>query len=153
SEAYEQLGATDLLRSRVLGDVAVELLSRGDVVVAGFGWQTFTGTVVYAAGDLATLRIPGGEVDVNLGVPLYLRVVERVPAGGSDRRRGPQTFVARLFEHEAAGGVVDLGSRALGDQLRGVVRAVARDHLVFTDEAGQTWYVATSAVDYVALRR
>ncbi|HWB73140.1 MAG TPA: hypothetical protein VG452_13070 [Egibacteraceae bacterium] len=153
AEAYEQLAATDLLRGRRLADVAAELVSRGDVVALGFAPWTFTGTVIYAAGDLATLRVRGGEVDVNLGVPLYLRVVERVRAGGLDRGRGPQTFLARLAEHEAAGGAVELGSRALGEQLHGVLRAVARDHVVFVDRQAQTWYLATAAIDYVAVRR
>lgn len=152
AEEYERLAARDLLRHRSLGDVAVEFVHRGDVVAVSAGARTFTGTVVYAAGDLACLRCAAGDVDVRLGPPLALRVVERVRSGGRPRGRGPRGFRARLLEHEAAGATVEFGCPTLPADVRGRLEAVAPDHVVVAD-ASSTCYLALSAIAWVLLAR
>lgn len=148
AQAYEQLAARDRLRGRGLVDVAAELVSRGDRVAVHTSSRTFTGVLVYAAGDLACLRTLGGHVDLNLAAPLTIRVVERVAAGGVERGHGPASFAARLAEHEAAGAPVELGTRGGQGRADGVILAVGADHVVL-DAEGETWYVARAAIDYV----
>lgn len=147
AEAYEALAAKDLLRRRHLADVALELVHRGDRVRVTVGGTGFTGTMIYAAGDLASLRTPSGDVDLSLGGPLAIHVLEQVRSGGLPRGRGAASFVARLHEHEAAGVHLELGCPGVGD-LRGRLEAVAGDHLVLTDEAGRRCYIATGAVAF-----
>jgi hypothetical protein len=149
AEEYEQLAVKDHLRNRRLGDVALELVHRGDHVAVTTGGQTFRGIVVYAAGDLATVRTPAGDVDLNLGHPLAIRVTERVRSGGAPRGRGPASFIARVHEHEAAGTTVDLGCPLLATDLRGRIEAAGRDHLMLIDAEGQEWFLASNAVSYV----
>jgi hypothetical protein len=148
AEEYEQLAAKDHLRGRRLVDVAMELVHRGDRVAVTIGEQRLTGVVTYAAGDLACVRTPAGDVDLNLAAPLAVQVVERVRSGGAARGRGPSSFVARLHEHEAGFVPVELGCPLLPADLRGRIVAVGADHVVL-DADGQTWFVATSAITYV----
>jgi hypothetical protein len=148
AEAYEQLAARALLRGRDLTDVALELLHRGDVVAAAVGKRTFSGEVTYAAGDLLCLQTPTAEVDVWLGGPVALHVVEPVPGGGRPRGRGPSSFKARLAEHEQAGTVLEVGCPGLGVDLRGRLAAVAGDHAV-VDADGRRWYLGLVAIGYV----
>ena len=149
AEEYERLAAVDALRGRRLGDVALELLHRGDVVAVDLAGRSFTGAVVYTAGDLLCVRGAGSVVDVNLEAPLSLRVVERVRRGGAGRSGGPPGFKARLFEHEAGGGTVTLGTRLVVGELSGRIDAVAVDHVLLLDADGAPWHVALTAVDFV----
>lgn len=153
AEEYEALAARDLLRSRRFADVGLELLHRGDVVGVVLGDRAFTGTVTYVARDLACLRTPSLDVDLALGAPLAIQVVERVRAGGQGRGHGPGSFAGRLREHEAAGGPVEVCCPALELALRGVIAAVAADHVVFDDSAGQRWFVARQAIACVVRER
>ncbi|MBW3601637.1 MAG: hypothetical protein KY434_02925 [Actinobacteria bacterium] len=149
AEEYERLAALDLLRGRTLADVARELAGRGDIVAVSAGGRTFVGPVVHAAGDLACLRTHREDVDVNLPAAAAVRVVERSPSGGKPGT-GPDSFKARLFEHEGAGVPVEVGWA--GERLLGVVRAVAVDHVVMDDE-GQRWHLATARIAYLASPR
>lgn len=145
---WEREGARHLLRERLLADVAVELLHRGDVVAVTAGGRRFTGTVVHAAGDVVCLATAAGDVDLNLRVPLLVRVVDRVPAGGRSRSRVGDSFKARLFLHEASGARVEVGTIADSEPVSGAVAAVARDHVVVEDR-DVTAYVPLSAIAYV----
>lgn len=154
AEEYERLAALDALRSRELSEVALELLHRGDIVAVELGRRSFVGTALYAAGDLLCLRTHTEDVDVWMGAPLGLRVVERVRSGGLSRGMGSPGFKARLFEHEASGGEVAVGCRlSEGGELIGRVHAVAFDHLVVEARSGQRWYLSLRAVDYIATPR
>jgi hypothetical protein len=64
AEEYERLAALDALRSRKLGEVALELLHRGDVVAVELAHRSFVGTALYAAGDLLCLRTHTEDVDI-----------------------------------------------------------------------------------------
>lgn len=152
--AYEELAARDRLRGRTLADVAAEALARGDIVAVTAAGRTFTGALVFAAGDLACLRTPAGEdVDVRLAGAVSLRVVEAVRSGGRSRGSGPATFAARLGEHESAGTVLEFGTRAPDGGLVGRVEAVAADHVVVLDTEGARSFVARDAIGYVLPRR
>lgn len=153
AEEYERLAAKDLLRSRDLSAVALELLHRGDVVGLVVGDRPFLGTVTYAARGLLCLRTATQEVDVSLTGPLAIQVVERVRDGGQGRARGAGSFVARLREHEMTRGTVELWCPGLAVELRGVVAAVAVDHVVFDTSGGQRWFVARSAIAAVVRQR
>jgi hypothetical protein len=150
AEEYERLAALDTLRNRGLSEVALEFLHRGDVVAVELARRSFVGTALYAAGDLLCLRTHSEDVDICMAAPLGLRVVERVPSGGLSRGVGPPSFKARLFEHEASGHEVVIGSRLCKDRLAGRVHAVAVDHLVVDAVSGQRWYLSLRTIDYVA---
>lgn len=152
---YEELAARDALRERSLGAVARDLLARGDLVAVSVQGRTFTGTLTHAATDLVCLRTPAGEdIDVRLGDQVALRVVESVRAGGSSPAADPASFAARLAEHEAAGTVLEFGTRAPDGGLVGRVVAVATDHVVVAAlPSADRWFVARTALDYVLPRR
>lgn len=150
AEEWERLAALDLLRGRTLADVARELVGRGDVVAVSAGARTFVGPVVHAAGDLACVRTTAEDIDVNLPATAAVRVVERSRSGGSPAA-GPDSFKARLFEHERGGDPVEVGWAA--ERLLGVVRAVAVDHVVVDDADGHRWHLTTARIGYLASPR
>lgn len=150
---YEALAARDRLRDRSLGEVAVELLARGDVVAIALPGRSFTGTLRHAAGDLACLRTAAGEdVDVCLTGVLALRVVEAVRDGGRSRGPGAASFTARLAEHEAAATIVEVGARVPDGGVVGRIEAASHDHVVVACPDGARWFVARRAIDYVLPR-
>jgi hypothetical protein len=151
--AYEELAATDRLRRRDLGDVALEQLQRGDRVAVTVGDATYTGVLVHAAGDLACLRTAAADIDLRLGAGLLLRVVETVRSGGSCAGRGARSFKARLREHEATSSSVELGGPALPDGLQARIAAVATDHVLAVDSGGATCVVPLVGLAYVAATR
>lgn len=152
AEESERLAAQAARRKRTLGDVARELMARGDTVVAGVPNRRFTGTVLHAAGDLVTLRTASGSVDINLRAPAYLRVVERAQSGGRGVQDGPSSFKARLFEVEMSTDVVEIGCVNLGEEQPGRVIAVGVDHVVWHDTEGGEWFLPLSAITHVAHR-
>src|SRR5699024_3984673 len=149
---YEQLAAKDHLRRRSLPDVARELVNRGDRVSVVAGRQTLAGEFIHAAGDLACLLTRVGHVDLNLEVPLVMRVVERVTSGGRSPVGGAQSFKARIAEHEAAGFPVELGGQVPGGELTGRIEAVATDHLVLAELNGYSSVVPLGLTAYVMTR-
>jgi len=149
AEEYEALAARDLARSRSLVDVAIALCHRGDVVEVSLAGATFRGEVTYAAGDLACLSTAAGEVDVRLGAPLLLRVVQRTRRGGRPLGRGPSSFTARLAEYEATGERLLVGLLPTGAELDGRVAAVAVDHVLLDTAHGDAVHVAATAVGWV----
>ncbi len=148
AEEDERLAALEALRSRRLADVAIELLTHGDSVTATCAGRSFSGAVVHAAGDLLSLRTPAADVDIRLTTALRLRVGASQRSAGSSRRAGAPSFKARLCEHEAGGGVVEVGCLP-ADVLTGTIRAVAVDHVVLED-ADTTTYALLDTVAYVA---
>jgi hypothetical protein len=146
AEAYEALAAKDGLRRRDLAAVAVELVHRGDVVRAETGSAAFTGVVVDAEGDRATLRTAAGDVVLRTSAPIALRVVERRRAGGSACERRGGSFLACLRALE--GQSVELGCPGLGVDLVGMLEAVGVDHLVIA-AGGERSFVALSALVWV----
>lgn len=150
AEAYERLAARDLLRDRSLAAVAAELCHRGDRVAVRLRTRTITGEVIHAAGDLLSVRTPAGAVDVWLGAPLAVQVLERAPRGGRPAGGAVRSFAARLAELEAAEAPVLLGVRVADGELAGRIEAVAFDHLVLVDPDALAWYVALTAIEWAA---
>jgi hypothetical protein len=150
AEEYEALAAQDRLRRRHLAEAAVEWLHRGDVVAVHTSTVRFTGEVAHVGDDFLSLHTPAAAVDVNLARPLSVQVVHRAARGGRSLRPGATTLAARLSEHEAAGDLVDVGVALPAVELKGRIAAAARDHVVLVDLDGGEWYVAVTAVDYVA---
>lgn len=150
AEEDERQAALLAARSRRMADVVFEAMSRGDQIAAGAGARTFTGRVVYSAGDLMTLEADGASVDFNLEGPLRVRIIERASSGGGSRSDGPGSFRGRLLELETVLGEVEIGSPLLPDGLRGTLRVAAQDHLVIRDSTGAEWFVPLSWIGYIA---
>lgn len=141
---------------RALSDVARELMERGDLVSVACGHHSFTGRIVHTAADLAVVEMAGGQaVDVHLGGPVVLRVVERAVTGGR-RGGGATSFRARLAEYRNAPRrrEVVLGGPMLDPEgLVGVISAVARDHVVVHQSAtGTEAYVPLALIAYAILQ-
>jgi hypothetical protein len=133
--AYEAEALRAERRRRSLGDVARELVVRGDLVEVVVAGQRLRGTPVHAGRDHLALATPRGQVDVALGAMTCLEVLARRP-GGAAAGAGPATFRARMTEHEvAASPVVVL--LADGGTVEGVVAAAAADHLLLTARRGE----------------
>lgn len=137
------------MRSRHLGDVVRELMTRGDLVTVTVGDRSFTGRVLQAAGDLMTLLTADDVVDVNLPLASVIAILERARAGGRSRTEGPGSFRGRLLELEGVWGV-EVG--ILGSApavLKATIKVAAQDHLLLVDAAGNERYVTTRWVGYV----
>jgi hypothetical protein len=123
------------------------------VVEVELAGARFRGEVTYAAGDLACLATATGAVDVRLGAPVLLRVVQRNRRGGRPLGRGPSSFTARLAEYEATGERLLLGLTPSGAELDGRVDAVAVDHVVLRPEGEEpVVHVAAAALGWVRRR-
>lgn len=134
------------LRRRNLEQVAYELLARGDVVAVTCGAERFTGRLVHAHGDLATMhRSVGGEVHINLAGPVMLTVEERATEGGKGRDRfGPESFIARLRQLELDETDIEIVTIGEG-HVAGRIGAVATDHVMVLSE-GRTAYVPITTI-------
>lgn len=136
AEEDEYTARKAALRHRTLGQVAYELLSRGDTVRATIGAASFRGLITHARGTLATLTVADGtELHLNLSGPLALDVVERSTTGGRTREQfGPETFLARLRELELSQATIEV-ILGFGDaRPTGVIEAVSEDHLMLVGE-------------------
>ena len=76
AEMMEQDAASVELRRREIGDVAVELMSRGDLVTAIAGDRRLQGRIEFARGEVASLRTAVGLADIHLVPGVVLRVDE-----------------------------------------------------------------------------
>jgi hypothetical protein len=150
-EQAERDAAALAMRTRELADVAFELMSRGDLVSVAVGDRSFTGKVIYAAGDLMTVQTAEPTVDFNLAAAVLISVTERAREGGVAPGEGPGSFRGRLMEWERAPEPVELGLADPARQvLKGDVRAAAEDHVVFVDTSGREWFVPSTSVAYLA---
>lgn len=149
AEEGERLAARSVLRRRGLAEVATESRDRGDTVTASLPGRVFSGQVGHAASDLLTLVTATGDVHVNLAGPVVLRVGPPAASEAAPARPEASSFKARLYELELAGVLLELGSAAQVDVLRGRIRAVALDHVLFDDLDGVRWAVGLGAVHYV----
>ncbi len=149
AEEVERETAKGILRRRTLAAVASELMQRGDRVTVGTSGRSFTGHFVFTAGDLASLRTPSGDVEVNLAGPVFLHVAERAMRGGVAPGRGSGSFRARLKEFEQTGEPLEVVAPAAGQSLFGRITVVARDHVVLVDRDEREWFLPVAAVAFV----
>ena len=97
AEEVETIVAESEMRARTFADVALEARNRGETIVVATSHRSFTGQIIYAAGDFVTIKTETIEADVNLDDISYLRVVERGQGGGRPGEEGPGTFEMRLW--------------------------------------------------------
>ena len=139
AEMLEQDAASVEMRRRELGDVAVELMSRGDLVTVIAGDRQIQGRLEFARGEVASLMTSSGLVDVHLTPGVVLRVDQRSSAGGKSPRSGSETMRARLLEHELSSRRVTVWSPALAAEVAGLIVAVGKDHVILSDIDGVEW--------------
>lgn len=134
-EAAEDEKLTELLRRRRLdlGGRALELVHRGERVRAETQGQTFSGRVMYAGSDFATLDRGEDLVEVVLHAAIW--TVEPVGAGGHEQSGTPLSFRARMAELASLGGQVRVVVSD-GRAIVGKVEVVATDHIEISQGGG-----------------
>jgi hypothetical protein len=152
AEAVEEDATKHSLRRRTLGDVAFELMNRGDEIgVTGAG-ASFAGTITHTAGDLAIVITPHSLLNVNLAGPISLRVIRRSHGGGHGQQVGSQSYRARMLEIEMSGEFVEIVSLATQEPLAGTISIVGRDHVVAVDSNETEWFVPLSSIAFTLQR-
>ena len=132
-EAAEDEQLTELLRRRRLdlSGRVLELVHRGERVRAETGAHTFSGRVVYAGADFASIDRGDDVVEVVLDSAVW--TVERSETGGNEQSGDKLTFRARLAEIAATVEpvrIVVFDGRAIV----GSVDVVATDHIELTQD-------------------
>ncbi len=166
-EEWSRAAAAQWAHGRNLVDVARELMHRGDTVAVTAGDATFTGEVTDVGIDVLRLRTAAGSVDVQLvslttgtaerrlprlPAPVVLRVVARARSGGRSAGGGPETFRARLLQHESDAVEVLIGSALLREDLRGAL-TVGRDQVRICDRDGGETYLPLAWISWVRMVR
>ncbi|HIE21034.1 MAG TPA: hypothetical protein EYP73_00365 [Acidimicrobiia bacterium] len=145
-EAAEDERLTELLRRRRLSLVEVmrDLAHRGARVSIEAGGHTFSGVVVAACDDYATLEGAGHITEVRYQAGAWSVIAADQPVQGSSTLTA-ETFHGRLHEHAAAGTRLQL---ALSGRIAitGVIEVVATDHIEFTDVDDRQLYVPINRI-------
>jgi hypothetical protein len=132
-EAAEDEQLTELHRRRRLGlgERMVELVNQGARVRAETAAQTFSGHVVYAGSDFATVDRGDDLVEVVLDAATW--VVDAGQSAGREQGGEPLTLKARLSEIAANSESVRV---IVGDgrALIGVIELVATDHIEMSQD-------------------
>lgn len=149
AELVEQDAATVELRRRGIADVAIELVSRGDIVTVIAGDRSVRGRLVFARGEIASVEAAVGRVDVHLSAGVALRVDERSSAGGVTPRKGSETLRARLLELELSGSGVEVWVPSHAIEVRGAIVAVGRDHVLIRDPDANEWVLLLYDIAWV----
>lgn len=149
AEMVEQDAASLELRRRRMADLAIEILSRGDIVTVMAGDRSIRGPLSYARGEIATVETAAGRFDVHLSAGIALRVDERSTAGGTTPRSGADTLRARLFEHEMSGRGIELWAPAHGIEVTGSISAVGKDHVIVRDRDDGEWILLFSDIAWI----
>jgi hypothetical protein len=145
AEAAEDERLTELGRRRrlTLQDVAKEMVNLGQRASLEFSGHTFSGAVVWAGEDFATIQGAGQLCDVKLEAATWSVIPVTEPA--DTWNMGPESFRAVLFEHAESGVVLRLCFPA-GELALGSVDVVAGDHVEFKDADGRHLYVAINRI-------
>jgi len=132
-EAAEDEQLTELMRRRrlTLGERALELVHRGERVRAETGTQTFSGHVVYAGSDFATVDRGEDLVEVVLDAAIW--TIERSAEGGADQSGEPLSLKGRLGEIASNAESVRMVV-ADGRALVGRIEVVAADHVELSQD-------------------
>lgn len=140
-EAAEREAGKLAAKRRTIADVARSVVDRGDTVTVASDGLEFTGTGIYARGDLLTLRSRAALVEVNLGAIDWLRLEASVDTGGRSSPIEAESFAARLGLLELTAERVELVGRGGNPRVSGVIAAVARDHVVVDSADGKRWFL------------
>jgi hypothetical protein len=143
-DAAEDEQLTELMRRRRLGlgDRARELVHRGERVRAEAGSHTFSGQLVYAGSDFATVDRGEDLVEVVLDAAVW--TVERSESGGREQSGEPLSFRARLAELAATPAQVRV-IVADGRVILGSIELAATDHVEMSQD-GHTIVVPTRLI-------
>ena len=141
------------LRSRTMGHVAYEMMTRGEHVAVHTAETTYRGPIVHSRGDLAIVEAsPGTIVYVNLAGPVLLATTHQATTGHTWDRTAATSFLAALRELDMLGATVDvLAPDPLG-HVRGSVEAVTPDHLMLTAK-DTTFYIPIIEIAAVVSER
>ena len=153
AEMLERDGVSVELRSRRMGDLAIELLSRGDTVTITAGSKSIRGRLSFARGRLASLDTAGGRVDVNLRSGVAVRVEARATEGGVGPRPGSGTLRALLLEYDMAGTGIEIWAPSHDLEASGPITAVGRDHVILADTDGTELAVMLRDIAWVKALR
>jgi len=149
AELLEQDAATVELRRRRIADVAIELVSRGDIVTVMAGDRSLRGRLTYARGEIASVEAAVGRVDVHLLAGVVLRVDERSTTGGVTPRQGSDSLRARLLELELGGTSIEVWVPVHGIDVSGSIVAVGKDHVIVRDQDGAEWIVLFGDIAWI----
>ncbi len=144
-EAAEDERLTELLRRRrlELADVAKDLAHRGEQVSVEFGGHSFSGAVVGAGVDYATIDGPGQTAAVRLDVARWsIIAANRKDESRVDRS---ETFKALLHEYSAAETTLRLAI-PYGEMVFGTIAVVSVDHIEVADVDGRQIYIPSALV-------
>lgn len=144
-EAAEDERLTELGRRRrlTLMDVAKEMVNKGQRASIEFSGHTFSGAVVWAGEDFATIQGAGQLCEVRLEAATWSVLPVGEPA--ETWPTGPESLRAALFAHAESDIIVRLAFPA-GEIAIGSIDVVAGDHVEFKDADGRHLYVATSRI-------
>jgi len=133
-EAAEDERLSEILRRRQqdLGALARDLVHRGDRVRAEIVGQAFSGQLIFAGSDYATIETSEAQVDVRLDAAVW--TIEESPTGGHEQSGGSQTLKARLAETSAGNETVRVITED-GRPYIGSIPIVATDHIEVVDES------------------
>lgn len=144
-EAAEDERLTELQRRRrlTLRDVVQEMVHQGQRASIEFSGHTFSGAVVWAGEDFATVQGAGQLCEVRLEAATWSILPVDQPA--EIWEMGPESFRAALHEHAEDTVLLRLAFPA-GEIAIGTVDVVAGDHLEFKDADERHLYVATDRI-------
>ena len=144
-EAAEDERLTELLRRRKLelADVVRDLAHRGGRVSVEFGGHSFSGAVMGAGVDYATIESTDQTADIRFDVARWsILAASRTEESRVDRS---ESFKALLHEYSAAETDVRLAVPH-GEMVFGAIAVVAVDHIEVDDVDGRQIYVPTAMV-------
>jgi hypothetical protein len=144
-EAAEDEQLTELLRRRKLqlADVVRDLAHRGGRVSVEFGGHSFSGAVMGAGVDYATIDSTDQTADIRFDVARWsILAARRTEESRVDRS---ESFKALLHEYSAAETDLRLAVPN-GEMVFGAIAVVAVDHIEVDDVDGRQIYIPTAMV-------
>ncbi len=131
-EAAEDERLTEAYRQRQLslGDRAAEMVNRGDRVSVEFGGHSFSGAVIAAGSDYATVAGAGQTADIKVAVARWS--VLPLEHAAESHVAGAESFRALLQDYSMSDRVVRFALPG-GDMVIGTVSVVAEDHIEVND--------------------
>lgn len=144
-EAAEDERLTELLRRRKLelADVVKDLAHRGGRVSVEFGGHNFSGAVMGAGADYATIDSTDQTADIRFDVARWsILAASRTDEPRVDRS---ESFKALLHEYSASETAVRLALPG-GEMEFGAIAVVAVDHIEVDDVDGRQIYIPSALV-------
>ena len=152
-EAETAEALDDWRHRRSLRDIALEMVHRGDPIVAILEHVRFYGDVEAVGGNLLAIRTVLGRVDLHLhdNVSMMLQVGERIREGGARESLDDGDFRTALIARERFGEVT-LGCTFSPEPFDGTL-VIGCDHVCLVGRGGGETYFPFGSVAYVMPRR